>query len=94
MNTECSVKCTYYEGGMDYMGIWSSDEGDRCWTVSDTAPKSDSPWWGTPEGIEIDGDHGITDTMANYEDEQESEAEQKVRELVVEKKPVNIEEEA
>ena len=94
MNTECSVKCTYYEGGMDFMGIWSSDEGDRCWSISETAPKSDDPWWGTPEGIELDGDFGITETMAHYEDEQETEAEQKVRELVVEKKAVNIGEDA
>ena len=72
----------------------SSDEGDRCWSISETAPKSDDPWWGTPEGIELDGDFGITETMAHYEDEQETEAEQKVRELVVEKKAVNIGEEA
>ena len=32
--------------------------------------------------------------MAEWEAEQESEAEQKVRELVVEKKPVNIGEDA
>ena len=92
MNTECSVKITYYEGGMDFMGIWSSDEGDRCWSISETAPRSDDPWWGTPEGIELDGDFGITETMAHYEEEQENEGARKTRELVVEKKAQNMEE--
>ena len=92
MNTECSVKCSYYEGGMDFMGIWSSDEGDRCWSISETAPRSDDPWWGTPEGIELDGDFGITETMAHYEEEQENEGARKTRELVVEKKAQNMEE--
>jgi len=92
METECSVKITYYEGGMDFMGIWDSDEGDRCWNISDTAPRSDDPWWGTPEGIELDGDFGITETMAHYEEEQENEGARKTRELVVEKKAQNMEE--
>ena len=92
MNTECSVKCSYYEGGMDFMGIWSSDEGDRCWSISEPAPRSDDPWWGTPEGIELDGDFGITETMAHYEEEQENEGARKTRELVVEKKAQNMEE--
>ena len=75
------------------MGIWDNGD-DQCWTISDTAPKSDDPWWTTPEGIAIDGAHGIVETMEHYEAEEETEAEQKVRELVVEKKAVNIGEDA
>ena len=92
-NPEVQISCTYYEPGCDFMGIWDNGD-DQCWTISETAPKSDDPWWTTPEGIRIDGAHGIVETMAHYEDEQETEAEQKVRELVVEKKAVNIGEDA
>ena len=88
-NPEVGIHCTYYEPGCDFMGIWDNGD-DQCWTISDTAPKSDDPWWTTPEGITIDGAHGIVETMENYEAEEETEAERKVRELVVEKKAVNI----
>ena len=38
----------------------------------------------------MDGDFGITETMAHYEEEQENEGARKTRELVVEKKAQNM----
>ena len=69
------MKCSYYESAMDFMGIWSSDEGNRCYSISNTlvseARNSDHSWWGTPDGIQLDGDLGIRETMKREEEEWE-----------------------
>ena len=86
-NENCSLVGRYYEGGCDFMGIWDNGD-DRCYQPSDY--KSDSKFFDNGDGKEIDDYFGITESMAEYEAEQETEAEVKVRELVVEKKAVNI----
>jgi len=86
-NENCSLVARYYEGGCDFMGIWDNGD-DRCYQPSDY--KSDSKFFDNGDGKEIDDYFGITESMAEYEAEQETEAEVKVRELVVEKKAVNI----
>ena len=86
-NENCSLVGRYYEGGCDFMGIWDNND-DRCYQPSDY--KSDSKFFDNGDGKEIDDYFGITESMAEYEAEQETEAEVKVRELVVEKKAVNI----
>jgi len=69
------------------MGIWDNGD-DRCYQPSDY--KSDDKFFDNGDGKEIDDYFGITESMADWEAEQETEAEVKVRELVVEKKAVNI----
>jgi len=86
-NENCSLVARYYEGGCDFMGIWDNGD-DRCYQPSDY--KSDDKFFDNGDGKEIDDYFGITESMADWEAEQETEAEVKVRELVVEKKAVNI----
>ena len=86
-NENCSLVARYYEGGCDFMGIWDNGD-DRCYQPSNY--KSDDTFFDSGDGKEIDDYFGITESMAEWEAEQETEAEQKVRELVVEKKAVNI----
>ena len=86
-NENCALVARYYEGGCDFMGIWDNGD-DRCYQPSNY--KSDDKFFDNGDGKEIDDYFGITESMAEWEAEQESEAEVKVRELVVEKKAVNI----
>jgi len=90
-NEECSLKAYYYEGGCDFMGCWDNGDDD---CVQPSNYKSDDTFWDAGLGLELDEMFNITESMAEYEAEEETEAEQKVRELVVEKKAVNIGEEA
>jgi len=89
-NEEVSIKSYYYEGGCDFMGCWDNGD-DECVQPSDY--KSDDTFWDAGLGADLDAMFNITESMREWEDEQETEAEQKVRELVVEKKAVNIGEE-
>jgi hypothetical protein len=74
-NEDCSLKATYYEPGCDFMGIWQ-DYDDKCYTISDTAPDgSKDDFWDTDEGAELDDMFGITESMADWEAEQEAEKE-------------------
>ena len=72
-NNDMSIKLTYYEPGMDFMGIWE-DFDDRCYTVSEVAPTSDSDFWETEDGRHIDDYMGIVESMQQYEEEQKEEA--------------------
>jgi len=86
-NEECFLKAYYYEGGCDFMGCWDNGD-DNC--VQPSNYKSDDTFWDAGLGQELDEMFNITESMREWEAEQETEAEQKVRELVVEKKAVNI----
>ena len=67
---ECSLKAYYYEGGCDFMGCW--DNGiDDCFTPSDY--KSDDRFWQDGIGSNLDDMFNITESMAEYEAEQEEE---------------------
>ena len=71
-NEDCSLKAWYYEGGCDFMGEW--DNGcDDCYAPSDY--KSDSDFWNDGVGSTLDDYFGITESMAEYEAEQEAEKE-------------------
>ena len=74
-NKDMSIKLTYYEPGMDFMGIWE-DFDDRCYTCSVDAPKSDSEFWQTEDGKHLDDYMAIVESMQEYESEQEYEKEQ------------------
>ena len=69
------------------MGCWDNG-ADDC--VQPSNYKSDDTFWDAGLGLELDEMFNITESMRDWEAEQETEAEQKVRELVVEKKAVNI----
>ena len=91
-NEDCTLKAHYYEGGCDFMGVWDNGD-DRCYTVSDTAPDgSKDKFWDTEDGEMLDEMFGITESMADWEAEQEAEKED-VTEYVKGNK-VNIGEEA
>ena len=57
------------------MGIWDNGN-DQCYTISEAAPDgSKDEFWDTEEGAELDDMFGITESMAEWEAEQEAEKE-------------------
>ena len=74
-NPNVNIRTTYYEGGCDFMGIWDNGD-DICYEISSIAPKgSTDKFWKTSEGKELDDLYGITESMAEYEAQQEEEKE-------------------
>ena len=71
-NEDCSLKAWYYEGGCDFMGEWNNGIDD-CFAPSDY--KSDDDFWQDGVGSTLDDYFGITESMAEYEAEQEAEKE-------------------
>ena len=72
-NSNCSIRATYHEPGCDFMGIWDNGE-DICYEISTIAPKgSVDNFWTSAEGKELDDLYGITESMAQYEADQEAE---------------------
>ena len=88
-NLDVSVKAYYYEGGCDFMGCWDNGDDD-CYAPSEL--KSTDDWWNDGIGAELDEMFNITESMAEYEAEQEAEKED-VHEYV-KGKAMNIGEEA
>ncbi|MAI83374.1 MAG: hypothetical protein CMM91_00355 [Rickettsiales bacterium] len=71
-NSDCSLKAWYYEGGCDFMGEWDNGQDD-CYQPSNY--KSDDDFWNDGVGSTLDDYFGITESMAEYEAEQEAEKE-------------------
>ena len=71
-NEECSLRAFYYEGGCDFMGEWQ-DGVDDCYQPSDY--KSTDDFWQDGVGSTLDDVFNITESMAEYEAEQEAEKE-------------------
>ena len=71
-NENCSLKAYYYEGGCDFMGEWDNGQDD-CYTPSDY--KSTDDFWQDGIGSTLDDIFNITESMAEYEAEQEAEKE-------------------
>ena len=69
-NSDCSVRAFYYEGGCDFMGEWY-DGVDDCYAPSDY--KSTDDFWQDGIGSTLDDVFNITESMAEYEAEQEEE---------------------
>ena len=86
---DVSIKAYYYEGGCDFMGCWDNGDDD-CYAPSEL--KSTDDWWNDGIGAELDEMFNITESMAEYEAEQEAEKED-VHEYV-KGKAINIGEEA
>lgn len=66
-NSDCSVRAFYYEGGCDFMGEWY-DGVDDCYAPSDY--KSDDCFWKDGVGETLDDTFNITESMAEYEEEE------------------------
>ena len=71
-NDNCSLKAWYYEGGCDFMGCWDNGD-DECLAPSDY--KSTDDFWQDGIGSTLDDVFNITESMAEYEAEQEAEKE-------------------
>ena len=69
-NEDCSLKAYYYEGGCDFMGEWDNGSDD-CYAPSDY--KSTDDFWQDGIGSTLDDMFNITESMAEYEAEQEEE---------------------
>ena len=83
---ELSIECRYHEPGVGFMGVWT-DGQDRCY---DNIEGSKDTFWQSDDGRLLDETFDIVEQMQEWEAEQETEAERKVRELVVERKAQNI----
>ena len=83
---ELSVECRYHEPGVGFMGVWT-DGHDRCY---DNIEGSKDTFWQSDDGRLLDETFNIVESMQEWEADQETEAERKVRELVVERKAQNI----
>jgi hypothetical protein len=86
---DVSITAHYHEPGCDFMGIWE-DGDDRCYAPSNY--KSDDKFFESGDGWSLDDYFGITESMADWEAEQEAEKED-VHEYV-KGKAMNIGEEA
>ena len=71
-NENCSLKAYYYEGGCDFMGEWDNGSDD-CYAPGDY--KSTDDFWQDGVGSTLDDLFNITESMAEYEAEQEAEKE-------------------
>ena len=71
-NEDCSLKAYYYEGGCDFMGEWDNGSDD-CYAPSDYKSTDDS--WQDGVGSTIDDLFNITESMAEYEAQEEAEKE-------------------
>jgi hypothetical protein len=89
-HNDIDVSMYYYEGGCDFAGHY--DNGSDTEVVPSEEGKSDDWLEASRDTVvgQLDELFGIGETLANYEDEEETEAETKVRELVVEKKAQNM----
>jgi len=86
---ELSIECRYHEPGVGFFGVWT-DGSDRCYET-EQFPKSNDPFWTQhQDGLLLDETFGIVESMQEYEANQETEAEIKVRELIVDRKAQNI----
>ena len=87
-NLDVSVKAYYYEGGCDFMGCWDNGDDD-CYAPGDY--KSTDDFWQDGIGSTLDDMFNITESMAEYEAEQEAEKEDVTE--YVKGKAINIGEE-
>ena len=87
-NEDCSLKAYYYEGGCDFMGEWDNGSDD-CYSPSDY--KSTDDFWQDGIGSTLDDMFNITESMAEYEAQEEAEKEDVTE--YVKGKAINIGEE-
>lgn len=82
-NEDCSIKSYYYEGGMDFGGLWE-DFADAEVTISDfTSDEMEDPNNGLI--YDLDQHFNFSDYVREYEEEQKTETEK----FIVDKETVN-----
>lgn len=86
---ELSIECRYSEPGVGFFGVWT-DGSDRCYETEQFPKSTDAFWTQHADGRLLDETFGMVESMQEYEADQETEAEQKVRELIVDRKAQNI----
>ena len=86
---ELSIECRYHEPGVGFFGVWT-DGSDRCYETEQFPKSTDAFWTQHADGRLLDETFGMVESMQEYEATQETEAEQKVRELIVDRKAQNI----
>jgi len=86
---DVSIKAYYYEGGCDFMGEWDNGSDD-CYSPSDY--KSTDDFWQDGIGSTLDDMFNITESMAEYEAQEEAEKEDVTE--YVKGQAINIGEEA
>ena len=64
-NEDVSIKATYFEGGMDFMGIWE-DYDDKEYTTSDV---SDDELTSDPDLMLLEDMYNILESRAMYREE-------------------------
>ena len=74
-NEDVDVEILYYEPGCDFMGSWFNG-ADECYQCSTDAPRSDSDFWESEVGRQLDDAFGIVDTLAEYESQQMEEVQE------------------
>ena len=87
---ELSIECRYYEPGVGFFGVWT-DGSDRCYEFENFTGSQDPFWTQHQDGLLLDETFGLVEQLQESEADQETEAEQKVRELIVDKKAQNME---
>jgi hypothetical protein len=86
---ELSIECRYHEPGVGFFGVWT-DGSDRCYETEQFPKSTDAFWTQHADGRLLDETFGMVESMQEYEANQETEAEIKVRELIVDRKAQNI----
>jgi hypothetical protein len=83
------IEGRYSEPGVGFFGVWE-DGDDRCYQMEDLTGSTD-PFWSSEDGILLDENFGILESMIQYEEEQMDEGAKKVRDYV-KGQPQNCEE--
>ena len=82
-NEDCSIKSYYYEGGMDFGGLWE-DFADAEVTMSDfTADEMEDPYSGLI--YDLNENFNFSEMVREYEEEQKTDTEK----FIVDKEAVN-----
>jgi len=83
------IEGRYYEPGMGFFGVWDNGD-DRCYQLDDFTGSTD-PFWSSEDGILIDENFGIVESLIQAEEESFDEGAKKVRDYV-KGQPQNCEE--
>jgi len=60
----CSLEASYHEPGMDFAGLWSSEDGDEYFeSLTEEHPYDDDEFWESPVGRELDDIYNIRELI-------------------------------
>lgn len=65
----CVIYCAYHEPGMDFGGVWSSEDGDLFFDgISNYLDNNESDLW-SPLARELDAEFGIMESIEQWREE-------------------------